>query len=475
MDRLQDFVIEGNTLEKYVGTQADVVIPDGVQVIGRRAFSGCKSLVSVTVPEGVRILEWGVFMGCESLKRVTLPSSVTQIGGGAFRSCKALSYVALPEFITRIEKDTFWGCKSLADVKIPDCVTEIGEKAFYGCKSLHAVTLPQGVRLIGEKAFGYNNDLRSYTVFSEETFLALWKSVEELYHVYILYSLLKEKKFFPAALRKIKRKKMFLMELAIRENDAECAATLLSLWKRIDLDQLELMIQKSEEAPAVKAFLLDYKRKAYSPKQLERIQRMKEEKELGLRPRSIADWKKIFACISCGDGLSISHYTSREKTVVIPEQIGKKKIVAIEPMAFFATPITSVVIPESIQFIGTGAFCRCAGLADENGFVIVRQVLYSYFGQENHVRIPDGVKTVSQYVFYENQQLISVTVPEGVEAIEEKTFYYDVNLEALYLPQSLRSMEISSVCGCEKLTIHAPAGSYAETYAKENNIPFVAE
>jgi len=25
------------------------------------------------------------------------------------------------------------------------------------------------------------------------------------------------------------------------------------------------------------------------------------------------------------------------------------------------------------------------------------------------------------------------------------------------------------------VAIHAPAGSYAETYAKENNIPFVAE
>ena len=26
-----------------------------------------------------------------------------------------------------------------------------------------------------------------------------------------------------------------------------------------------------------------------------------------------------------------------------------------------------------------------------------------------------------------------------------------------------------------KLTIHAPAGSYAEQFAKENNIPFIAE
>jgi hypothetical protein len=33
----------------------------------------------------------------------------------------------------------------------------------------------------------------------------------------------------------------------------------------------------------------------------------------------------------------------------------------------------------------------------------------------------------------------------------------------------------SAFWDCHKLTIHAPAGSYAETYAKENNIPFVAE
>jgi hypothetical protein len=29
--------------------------------------------------------------------------------------------------------------------------------------------------------------------------------------------------------------------------------------------------------------------------------------------------------------------------------------------------------------------------------------------------------------------------------------------------------------GCDNLVIHAPAGSYAEQYAKEHNIPFVAE
>ena len=44
-----------------------------------------------------------------------------------------------------------------------------------------------------------------------------------------------------------------------------------------------------------------------------------------------------------------------------------------------------------------------------------------------------------------------VTIPEGVKEIESSAFY-----------------------GCKKLTIHAPAGSAAEQYAKKYKIPFKA-
>ena len=44
-----------------------------------------------------------------------------------------------------------------------------------------------------------------------------------------------------------------------------------------------------------------------------------------------------------------------------------------------------------------------------------------------------------------------VTIPESVTEIEDFAFY-----------------------GCKKLTIHAPAGSAAEQYAKENGIRFEA-
>ena len=43
------------------------------------------------------------------------------------------------------------------------------------------------------------------------------------------------------------------------------------------------------------------------------------------------------------------------------------------------------------------------------------------------------------------------------------------------IPESVIEIGEGAFAGCGSLTIHAPAGSYAEQYAKENNIPFVAE
>ena len=43
-----------------------------------------------------------------------------------------------------------------------------------------------------------------------------------------------------------------------------------------------------------------------------------------------------------------------------------------------------------------------------------------------------------------------------------------------FVPKSITRI-VAAFEGCPNLTIHAPAGSYAKTYAKEHNIPFVAE
>jgi hypothetical protein len=48
-------------------------------------------------------------------------------------------------------------------------------------------------------------------------------------------------------------------------------------------------------------------------------------------------------------------------------------------------------------------------------------------------------------------------------------------LEHACIQGAKTKIEAQTFNSCKKLTIHTPAGSHAEAYAKENGIPFVAE
>ncbi|MBQ6108513.1 MAG: leucine-rich repeat domain-containing protein, partial [Thermoguttaceae bacterium] len=105
--------MKGKTvLSKYLGSDANVVIPEGVEAIGSKAFFGCGFVKSVTIPE-----------------------TVTEIGPWAFAGCGALESVNIPPCVTKIEPGTFSGCTSLKNLEIPETVTEIGADAFKDCPS----------------------------------------------------------------------------------------------------------------------------------------------------------------------------------------------------------------------------------------------------------------------------------------------------------------------------------------------------
>ena len=109
-----EFEIENGILKKYHGSAADVVIPDGVTIVGEGAFFGCKSLTSVVIPDGV-----------------------TTIGYAAFNTCTSLTSVVIPDSVTIIKSCAFYGCKSLPSLIIPDCVTNIEAASFDGASIRH--------------------------------------------------------------------------------------------------------------------------------------------------------------------------------------------------------------------------------------------------------------------------------------------------------------------------------------------------
>ena len=133
-------IIETATKTLVAGCNASRIPTDGsVTKIGSYAFSECTRMESITIPDGVTTIGTYAFYNCQSLTGITIPTSVTSIGGWAFYSCRGLNTVTIPQGVTSIGYCAFYECRNLTRAVIPNSVTSIGGSAFSGCNNLGTV------------------------------------------------------------------------------------------------------------------------------------------------------------------------------------------------------------------------------------------------------------------------------------------------------------------------------------------------
>lgn len=86
----------------------ELVIPEGVKVIGEAAFNGCKNLTSVTLPESIETIGERAFADCPQLTTVKLPAKAInypgqkkdyELSSGAFRNNPKLTGIAVRKAI----------------------------------------------------------------------------------------------------------------------------------------------------------------------------------------------------------------------------------------------------------------------------------------------------------------------------------------------------------------------------------------
>ena len=124
-----------------------------VTMIGENAFRSCSKLTSVSIPGTVTRIEDKAFYGCTGLTSLNVPDNVTSIGKYAFYACVKISDVQLGKGLKSIGDWAFNTCVNISSVTIPDNVTSIGDRAFFGCIKLDNITLGKGLTTIGDSAF----------------------------------------------------------------------------------------------------------------------------------------------------------------------------------------------------------------------------------------------------------------------------------------------------------------------------------
>ena len=500
-----------------------VILPKTVSGINAYAFQNCSQITKIEIPEKVTKIGALAFYNCSSLTEITIPENVATISNDAFANCTGLKEISLPPQIKTVAESSFENCKNLMKVNLPSGLLTIEGKAFSGCDSLEEIVLPPHVSKLGIDAFSSNTAVfcpaeifkKLPTPTKETTCIKYLEGTEHF-----------SEKLSETIVAYIKKNKSVFFEALIKEGNVSAFENCLELFKitkAITEECLELSSHYNK--PEINFVLLNSgSKKTSRPAKKENTNDTEEivAEDSGKFILGSKEAKKLFRFSETPDGVIINGYKGNEAKIIIPDQIGEYLVVGIKKGAFDCnSTIEEVVLPDSIvkidsafwncpnlkkvnlpkslvelgrtafkncpklqrteipaglKKIGEEAFSDCPGFADDNGFVIVRDALFGYYGTAEKVVVPEGVKTIAPFAFFERKMIKEVVFPKSLKKIVYIAFRGCTGIERINISKGLSSIHEWAFSDCSaQLTIYAPAGSYAENYAKKNSIPFVAK
>lgn len=167
--------------------------------------------------------------------------------------------------------------------------------------------------------------------------------------------------------------------------------------------------------------------------------------------------------------LSVGEYAFAEnknlKSVILGTGVRQ-----IGSYAFANCGLTSVSLGKSITEIDFAPFYNCKSLTE-----IVVDPNNPLYSSENGVLYHNGIneaRKTTLSVYPAGKKDTAFTVPDSVKNIEPLAFYGNGYLMALTIGKNV-TMAVS-IDACPALTLYGEAESYAEIFAIEYNIPFVA-
>ena len=107
----------------------------------------------------------GVLLGYSGTDtEIIIPNTVTEIGKRAFANSVKLTDVLIPNSVTRIAENAFYGQNELTHIEIPGSVKSIGQMAFSNCTKLKDILFE-----IGNDTLSLGNSAFQFTAVTEDT------------------------------------------------------------------------------------------------------------------------------------------------------------------------------------------------------------------------------------------------------------------------------------------------------------------
>lgn len=173
-------------------------------------------------------------------------------------------------------------------------------------------------------------------------------------------------------------------------------------------------------------------------------------------------------------------YTGTDKNVTVPNKLSSYTVLEIADEAFMNNKnIESVSFAnaKAIDAIGEFSFAGCTSLKSVNIPSTLDKIGFASFmgcTSLTDINISSNISVINGQVFQNCTSLTEFTVPNSVGAISDFSFAGCTSLEKVVIPKTVKNISAKAFLNCDKLTIYGYTNSYAQTYAEENGINFVA-
>lgn len=186
-----------------------------------------------------------------------------------------------------------------------------------------------------------------------------------------------------------------------------------------------------------------------------------------------------YSYLKSSDGSSIIYgYDYASENVELPRYLGGNLVSAVADRAFLKNKYLksiSFAKCQGLKKLGASSFESCSNLTSVVLPVWINQLSTSTFQtcvNLKEVTFYAPLKNIPSYCFYYCTKLDNVTLPDTLVSIDSFAFAECKSLSEVYIPKSVTSIASNAFRNSPNVTIKGSYGSYAEEYAKANNIPF---